>query len=198
MAPSADTDPFDLFATWLAQAQDSEPDNHNAMALATADAAGRPSARTVLLKGWDERGFVFYTNLDSRKGADLARNRHAALLFYWKSRARQIRIEGIVDLVGKEEADAYFASRPRGSQIGAWASRQSEPMPGGRAEFEQRLAEMETRFQNQDVPRPPRWSGYRLIPDSIEFWEEGEFRLHHRRRFARKPGGGWQEQILYP
>lgn len=191
-------EPFALFDRWYAEAQAAEPDTADAMTLATADAAGRPSARTVLLKGFDERGPVFYTNLDSRKGRELAENNRAALLFHWKGLGRQIRIEGPVTLVSEAEADAYFASRPRGSQIGAWASKQSQPMPGGRAEFEQALAEVENRFAGQDVPRPPRWSGFRLVPEAFEFWEEGQYRLHKRRQYQRRPDGGWQLRTLYP
>ena len=189
-------DPFALFETWFAEATASEPNDPEAMALATADDEGRPSVRMVLLKGHDERGFVFYTNLDSRKGAELAANPHASLLFHWKSLRRQVRIEGPVSAVSEAEADAYFASRGRESRLGAWASDQSRTLPD-RATFEARVAEMRDRFEAGDVPRPPRWSGYRVTPQCIEFWSDREARLHERRLFERA-GTGWTEQSLYP
>ncbi|RMD90478.1 MAG: pyridoxamine 5'-phosphate oxidase [Alphaproteobacteria bacterium] len=195
--PSA-SDPFALFESWFAEAEAQEPRDANAMILATADARGRPSARAVLLKAWDARGFVFYTNLDSRKGRELAANPQAALLFYWKSLSRQIRIEGETSLVDDAEADAYFATRPRESQLAAWASHQSEVMPEGRASFERALAEVTARFEGREVPRPPRWSGYRLAPDSFEFWREEPFRMHDRQVFARQADGGWEIRYLYP
>ena len=194
-APPAD-DPFTLFEAWYAEARDSEPNDPDAMALATADAAGRPSVRMVLLKGHGPGGFVFYTNLDSRKGGDLAANRHAALLFHWKSLRRQVRVEGAVSAVSEAEADSYFASRGRASKLGAWASDQSRPLDS-RATFEARLSEMEARFDGQDVPRPPRWSGFRVTPERIEFWNDRAHRLHERRLFTRI-AGGWREGMLYP
>ena len=189
-------DPHALFETWFAEAQASEPNDANAMALATADAEGRPSVRMVLLKGHDARGFVFYTNLDSRKGGELADNPQAALLFHWKSLRRQIRIEGPVTPVDDATADAYFATRSRDSQLGAWASDQSRPLDR-RETFEARYEEMRARFEGGDVPRPPRWSGWRVAPARIEFWEDRDHRLHHRRVFTRT-ASGWDEGLLYP
>ena len=189
-------DPFALFDAWFAEAKASELNDPDAMALATVDAAGRPSARMVLLKGHGPDGFVFYTNLDSRKGRELATNPVAALLFHWKSQRRQIRIEGSISAVGEAEADAYFATRGRASRLGAWASDQSRPL-ADRATFEARLAEVEQRFDGQDVPRPPRWSGFRLTPRHIEFWNDREHRLHERRVFTRT-GDEWSEGMLYP
>jgi pyridoxamine 5'-phosphate oxidase len=189
-------DPFALFETWFAEAKASEPNDAEAMALATADAAGRPSVRMVLLKGHDERGFVFYTNLDSRKGAELAVNPHASLLFHWKSLRRQIRIEGPVSGVADGEADAYFASRSRDSRIGAWASDQSRPLQD-RSTFEARVEAVRKRFGDGDIPRPPRWSGYRVTPQRIEYWSDRSARLHERRLFERA-GAGWTEGLLYP
>ena len=190
------TDPHSLFEEWFAEARLSEPNDANAVALATADAAGRPSVRMVLLKGHDERGFVFYTNLDSRKGGELVGNPRAALLFHWKSLRRQVRIEGDVEPVATAEADAYFATRSRDSQLGAWASDQSRPL-ASRALFESRYEEMRARFEGGDVPRPPRWSGFRLMPERIEFWSDRAHRLHERRLFERS-GDGWSEGLLYP
>ena len=166
-------DPFALFETWFADARASEPNDPEAMALATADGDGRPSVRMVLLKGHDDRGFVFYTNLDSRKGGELAANPHASLLFHWKSLRRQIRIEGPVSAVSDDEADAYFATRGRNSRLGAWASDQSRPLPD-RATFEARVADVRARFDGADVPRPPRWSGFRVTPARIEFWSDAQ------------------------
>lgn len=190
------TDPFALFDAWFAEATASEPNDPNAMALATADADGRLGLRTVLLKGHDTRGFVFYTNQQSRKGADLAAHAQAALLFHWKSLRRQIRIEGPVSPVSDAEADAYFATRPRDSQLGAWASDQSRPL-ASRALFEERFAEVKARFDGGAVPRPPHWSGYRVAPERIEFWQDRAFRLHERRLFTRADDG-WAEGLLYP
>ena len=189
-------DPISLFDAWFAEAKASEPNDPEAMALATADANGRPSVRMVLLKGHDERGFVFYTNLDSRKGVELAANPSAALMFHWKSLRRQVRIEGSVQAVSPTEADVYFASRGRDSRLGAWASDQSRPLPD-RAAFEARFEEMKVRFEGEPVPRPPRWSGFRLIPTQIEYWADRAHRLHERRLFTRS-GTGWSEGLLYP
>ncbi|MEG3145901.1 pyridoxamine 5'-phosphate oxidase [Sphingomonas sp. RT2P30] len=189
-------DPHALFDTWYAEARQSEINDSNAMALATADAAGRPTVRMVLLKGHDRRGFVFYTNRESRKAAALADNASAALLFHWKSLRRQVRIEGPVTLVNDEESDTYFASRGRDSQLGAWASDQSRPLDA-RATFEARFAEIEARFAGRDVPRPPHWGGYRVVPDRIEFWQDRAHRLHERRLFVAD-GDGWTEGLLYP
>lgn len=190
-------DPFALFAAWLAEAATSEPNDPNAMALATADAAGRPSVREVLLKDHGaESGFVFYTNRQSRKGADLAANPQAALLFHWKGLRRQVRIEGAVSEVSDAESDAYFAVRPRDSQLGAWASLQSQPLDA-RDSFERRFAEAEARYAGGDVPRPPHWGGYRVVPDTIEFWQDRAYRLHERRLFTRA-ADGWGEGLLFP
>ncbi len=168
----------------------------SSMALATATPNGRPSVRAVLLKGADERGFVFYTNFGSRKGAELLANPHAALLFHWKSLRRQIRIEGSVETVSEAEADAYFASRARVSRLGAAASDQSRPMPS-RAEFERRVAELDARYPGDTVPRPPHWSGFRVRAEAIEFWQDMPFRLHDRRLYTRD-GSGWRRTTLYP
>lgn len=189
-------DPFDLFATWFDQASQSELADPNAMTLATADARGRPSARIVLLKGWDRQGFVFYTNLESRKSREIEENARVALLFHWKSRKRQIRIEGDAAPVTAAEADEYFASRPRMSRIGAWASDQSRPL-GERAELEQRLERTVARYAEQEIPRPPHWSGWRVVPRAIEFWEDRDFRLHDRAVFTRD-GDTWSATRLYP
>jgi pyridoxamine 5'-phosphate oxidase len=189
-------DPFSLFDSWFAEAQASEPNDPNAMALATADAAARPSVRMVLLKGHDRDGFVFYTNTQSRKGEELAANPHAALLFHWKSLRRQIRMTGAITPVTTAEADAYFASRSRDSQLGAIASDQSRPLKS-RAHFLARVAEQGARYLGRDVPRPAHWSGYRLVPDNFEFWADKPFRLHERRRFTRT-ATGWDEGLLYP
>ena len=189
-------DPIALFDAWYAEAQGSEPNDPGAMALATADAAGRPSVRMVLLKGHGPAGFVFYTNLDSRKGGELGANPAAALLLHWKSLRRQVRVEGPVSAVTDEEADAYFASRSRDSQLGAWASDQSRALPE-RALFERRFADMQQRFAGAAVPRPPRWSGFRVAPERIEFWSDREHRLHERRLFTRT-ADGWREGLLYP
>jgi pyridoxamine 5'-phosphate oxidase len=190
------TDPFALFDEWFAEARASEPNEAEAMAVATADSASRPSMRMVLLKSHGPDGFAFYTNLDSRKGAELAANPHTALLFHWKSLCRQVRIEGEVRPVTAAEADAYFASRARDSQLGAWASNQSRPLDF-RDTFERQFEETAKQFEGQSVPRPPRWSGFRVIPDRIEFWSARPHRLHERRLFTRA-GDAWTESLLYP
>lgn len=189
-------DPHSLFDAWLAEARRTEPNDPEAMALATTDAGGQPSVRMVLLKGHDAQGFVFYTNTASRKGADLAAVPRAGLLFHWKSLRRQVRVEGPVAPVAAAEADAYFATRGRDSQIGAWASDQSRPLDA-RETFEARVAEVAARFEGQEVPRPPHWSGYRVVPERIEFWIDRAYRLHERRLFTRS-GDGWSEGLLYP
>ena len=190
------TDPFALFDEWLAEARTSEINDPEAMALATADASGQPSVRMVLLKGHGPDGFVFYTNEQSAKGEDLAANPRAALLFHWKSLRRQVRIEGKVERVPDTQADAYFATRARDSQLGAWASDQSRRLDS-RQTFESRFEEVKRRFDGDDVPRPPQWRGYRVVPERIEFWLDRPHRLHERRLFTRD-GEGWTEGLLYP
>jgi pyridoxamine 5'-phosphate oxidase len=196
MSIDRNRDPIDQFKEWLAAAERSEPNDPNAMTLATATAEGVPSARMVLLKGVDARGFAFYTNLGSRKAAELAANPRAALCFHWKSLRRQVRVEGQIERVGDDEADAYFATRARVSQIGAWASKQSQPLIG-RFELEARVAKYAAKFHLGAVPRPPYWSGYWVIPGVIEFWEDRPFRLHMRILF-RRSSDGWSTEELYP
>ncbi len=189
--------PLKLFGQWFEEAQKVEPVNPEAMALATASVDGRPSARMVLLKDWGPEGFVFYTNFESRKGAELQANGRAALLFYWRKLARQIRIEGPVEVVSEAEAEAYFASRPREAQIGAWASRQSRPMEG-RLVLEKEIARFAAKYLVGQVPRPPQWSGFRVLAEEFEFWRERRFRLHERQLFKRRPDGGWSLELLFP
>jgi pyridoxamine 5'-phosphate oxidase len=192
------TDPLDLFGTWYAEAEKSEPNDPSAMTLATVGADGTPSARMVLLKGYDASGFVFYTNYESRKGHQLLAHPKAALLFHWKSLRRQVRLEGAVTQTTPEEADAYFATRDRGSQIGAWASDQSRPLES-RFALEKRVAELGARHMIGKVPRPPYWAGFRLQPLLIEFWQDGAFRLHDRLEYRRSsPAEPWATRTLYP
>jgi len=191
------TDPFARFGEWMAEAEATEPSDANAMTVATAGLDGAPSARIVLLKAVDARGFVFYTNKESRKADELAANPRAALLFHWKSLGRQVRIEGRVTDVTAAEADVYFASRLRISRLGAWASDQSRPLPD-RATLERRLAEQEARYPGDDIPRPPFWSGYRVVPDRFEFWQNMDFRLHDRTVYTLAGDGRWAVGKLYP
>ncbi|MEE8393079.1 MAG: pyridoxamine 5'-phosphate oxidase [Rhodospirillales bacterium] len=196
MTVTSSIDPIDLFKKWLAEAERSEPVNPEAAALATVSPDGMPSSRMILVKGVDERGFVFYTNLESSKAHDLAANPKASLCFYWKSLKRQVRVEGIVEMVDEAEADAYFASRPRAARIGAWASKQSQSLEG-RFELEARVAKYTARFHVGDVPRPDFWSGFRIVPGDIEFWRERSFRLHDRTIYHRQQDG-WTMKRLYP
>ena len=189
-------EPFGLFLDWLADARASEPNDANAMALSTADADGLPDCRMVLLKGVDERGFVFYSNQDSAKGGQLAANPRAALLFHWKSLRRQVRVRGAVEPVTTAEADAYFAERARESRIGAWASAQSRPLES-RAALEAAVRDAEARFEGVEPPRPEHWTGWRVIPAQVEFWRDRAFRLHDRLQFTRD-GAGWTKTRLYP
>ncbi len=190
-------DPIAQFERWFAAAQQSAAAEPNAMTLATAASDGQPSARTVLLKDVDARGFVFYTNYRSRKGRELDANARAALVFWWPPLERQVRIEGAVERVETETSEAYFRSRPRGSQLGTWASPQSEVV-GARAELEERLAEAEARYRGQHVPRPPHWGGYRVVPETVEFWQGRPGRLHDRLRYLRTADGSWTMERLAP
>ena len=190
------TDPFLLFDEWLAEARASEVNDPEAMALATAGADGQPAVRMVLLKGHGPGGFIFYTNEQSAKGEQLAANARAALLLHWKSLRRQVRIEGAVERTSDAEADAYFATRARDSKLGAWASDQSRTLDD-RATFEHRFEEAKAKFEGADVPRPPHWGGYRVVPQRIEFWIDRPHRLHERRLFTRADDG-WAESLLYP
>ena len=196
MTVTKSEDPIAEFKKWFAEAEAAEPVNPNAMTLATCTVDGRPSARMVLLKDVSDQGFTFYTNLESRKGTELANNPLAALCFYWKALARQVSIEGSVEAVDDVEADEYFASRSRMSRIGAWASKQSRPMTG-RFELEKRVAEFTAKFHVGAVPRPIFWSGFRIVPKTIEFWQEHQFRLHQRVLYTRA-GDGWKMETLYP
>jgi len=189
-------EPYRLFAEWLEDATKSEPNDPNAVALASVDATGMPDVRMVLLKGFDARGFVFYTNFESAKGVELLGSMKAALCFHWKSLRRQVRVRGSVEIVTEQEADAYYASRPRGSRIGAWASKQSRPLES-RFALEKAVAEYTARYALGDIPRPPFWSGFRIKPESIEFWHDRPFRLHDRMRFTPK-GDDWERVRLYP
>ena len=190
------TEPLPLFLQWMAEARRSEPNDSNAMALATVDVDGLPDCRMVLLKGVDERGFAFYSNRESAKGEQLARQPRAALLFHWKSLRRQVRVRGVIEPVSEAEADAYVASRARESRIGAWASAQSRPLDN-RDTLEAAVREAEARFAGMEPPRPEYWTGWRVIPDQIEFWRDRAFRLHDRLRFDRE-GDGWGRTRLYP
>lgn len=189
-------EPFRLFAAWLNDATASEPNDPNAVALATVDEEGLPDVRMVLLKGFDEAGFVFYTNFESAKGKEILSGMKAAMCFHWKSLRRQIRIRGPVEIVSDAEADAYYATRPRGSRIGAWASKQSRPLES-RFALEKAVAEYTARYAIGEIPRPPHWSGFRIMPKTIEFWHDRPFRLHDRVVFSRA-GSGWEKTRLYP
>jgi pyridoxamine 5'-phosphate oxidase len=194
----AEQEPFALFERWFADARGKEPNDPHAMALATVDASGMPDVRMVLMKGFEQGAFVFYTNAESAKGAQLAANRRAAVCFHWKSLGRQVRARGIVEFVSDAEADAYFQSRDRGARLGAWASTQSRPMEE-RLALEKRIADYALKFGVGEVPRPPYWRGYRLIPLAMEFWRNRPFRLHDRLVFTREaPGAAWGKSRLFP
>ena len=204
MKPLTDSDftaaqePFDLFRQWFADATASEPNDPNAMALATVDPAGMPDVRMVLMKGYDEQGFVFYTNTGSAKGTQLLASRKAAIVFHWKSLHRQVRVRGPIERVSDAEADAYFQSRPRDSRIGAWASQQSRPLES-RFALEKAVAVNAAKYAVGTVPRPPHWTGFRIMPVAIEFWHDRPFRLHDRITFSRaEPNGDWTRHRLYP
>ena len=191
------SDPLTQFQRWLSDVQAANVTDWQAMSLATATRAGRPSVRVVYLRGWDERGFLFYTNFDSRKGHELADNPQAAAVLYWKELERQVRIEGTVSRADDAESDAYFAGRPRESCIGAWASSQSQPL-ADRATLERLTAEFAAKFAGVPIPRPPNWGGFRLIPDSVEFWQGGVARLHDRLIYRRQADGTWRIERLFP
>ncbi|MBL8577407.1 MAG: pyridoxamine 5'-phosphate oxidase [Mesorhizobium sp.] len=190
-------EPFRLFATWLEDATKSELNDPNALALATVDSDGLPDVRMVLLKGFDEEGFVFYTNFESAKGREILGSMKAAMCFHWKSLRRQVRVRGPVEIVSDEEADAYYATRPRGSRIGAWASKQSRPLES-RFALEKAVAEYTARYAIGEIPRPKHWSGFRIVPSQIEFWHDRPFRLHDRVVFTRAGDGAWEKSRLYP
>ena len=192
----ADADPVAQFSIWWDEATKAQVRESNAMTLATADAAGKPAARTVLLKGFDQSGFVFFTNYESRKGSELAANAHAALLFFWPELERQVRISGPVSVVSRDESEAYFQTRPRPSQLSTWVSSQSRVI-AGRKLLEDGVKKVEGQFPGQ-VPLPPHWGGFRVTPETVEFWQGRESRLHDRLRYARKKGGGWQVERLSP
>lgn len=194
----AENEPFQLFERWFKEAKEKEPRDPNAMALSTVDAQGFPDVRMVLLKAADRQGFVFFTNAESAKGRQLEANARAAIVLYWKSLNRQIRVRGIIEHVSDAEADAYFQSRDRGARLGAWASEQSRPLPD-RLALEKRIAEFALKYGVGEVPRPPHWRGYRLKPLAIEFWRDRPFRLHDRLVFTRaEPGAEWSKNRLYP
>lgn len=193
-----ESEPFTLFGSWLKDAESSEINDPNAVALATVDEHGLPNVRMVLLKGYDEDGFVFYTNFESQKGEEILGQKKAAMVFHWKSQRRQVRLRGPVEIVGDAEADAYYATRPRGSRIGAWASKQSRPLEG-RFALEKSVAEYTAKFAIGEIPRPPHWSGFRIRPVSIEFWHDRPFRLHDRIEFRRDTlDGAWEKVRMYP
>ena len=194
----APEDPYALFQDWLTLAEDSEINDPNAMCLATSTPDGAPSARMVLLKGLDSRGFVFYTNKGSHKGTQILNNKNAALCFHWKTLRKQVRVEGVIEEVSAEEADEYYNTRHRGSRIGAWASKQSRPL-GGYQELKDFVENYESQFEGkEDIPRPDYWTGFRIKPEMIEFWIDGDYRLHQRYQYLKNEDGSWQSGMLYP
>ncbi len=193
-----ENEPFSLFGTWLKEAQDAEINDPNALALATVDADGLPDVRMVLLKDFDQRGFVFYTNFESQKGQEILGSMKAAMCFHWKTLRRQVRVRGPVEIVSNEEADEYYKTRARGSRIGAWASKQSRPLES-RFALEKAVAEYTLKYAIGEIPRPDHWSGFRIKPTSIEFWKDGAFRLHDRIEFRRDEAeGDWNKVRMYP